>query len=357
VSQQGPGALSERLGWPDRLIEAGVLFLLVFTPLAHGTVEPWSEAVAELVVLALAVILGTGMVVRGELRIERPPGWRPAALFLALVLFQAVPLPHALLRLLSPWVAGLYDAAAAFAGTTASWMPLSLEPQATWHQALKLLAVALFFLVVYNAYRTRAQVRRALWTMMIMGTLISLFGIAQRATWNGRFYWIGPEAPGASAFGPFVNRTHFAGLMVVVVPLALALLLAEQRPSPGRHRHTPGWRERLRLWNSREGGPTRLIPWLILLMGGATLVSGSRGAVIALIAALLAMIGFGARGRSGARRAATLAIAAALILLAGIWIGGDILYGTVERLVEEADVAQLIGLVHDRRDGGADAGG
>lgn len=37
---------SSPLAWPDRLVEAGVLFLLVFTPLAHGTVEPWAEAIA-----------------------------------------------------------------------------------------------------------------------------------------------------------------------------------------------------------------------------------------------------------------------------------------------------------------------
>jgi len=42
-------------GWSDWLVEAGVLFLLVFTPLAFGTVEPWSEAIAELVVLGMVV--------------------------------------------------------------------------------------------------------------------------------------------------------------------------------------------------------------------------------------------------------------------------------------------------------------
>jgi O-antigen ligase len=324
-----------RPSWPDRLIEGGVVFLLIFTPLAYGTVEPWSEAVAVVVILAMASVWLMRMVARGELQVELPPGARPAALFLGLVLLQAVPLARGVVQLLSPWTAELHEAAAAYAGISTSWVPLSLDPNATAREALKLLAVALFFLVVYNTCRTRAQVRRALWTMVLMGALIAVLGIVQRATWNGRFYWIGPASPSASAFGPFVNRTHFAGLMVIVVPMALALLLAGQR-EPGRRRHhTSGWRERLRSWNSREGGPPRLVPWLILLMGGAALVSGSRGGVVALIAALIAMIGLSARARSRSRRVVTVVVAAALIILAGFWIGGDILLGTVERLAEE----------------------
>jgi O-antigen ligase len=70
-------------------------------------------------------------------------------------------------------------------------------------------------------------------------------------------------------------------------------------------------------------------------MGGAALVSRSRGGVVSLLAALLCMIGLGARGRVGIGRVSRIAIATALILLAGIWIGGDIFYGTIERLADE----------------------
>lgn len=297
--------------WPDRLIGGGALFLLVFTPLAFGTVQPWSEAIAELVILGMAVTYVLGMLRHWELRIELPPGWLPAALFLALVVFQAV--------------AGF-----------------SADPHATGREALKLLAVAAFFLVCYNTYRTRAQAQRAVWTMIATGTLISVFGIVQRVTWNHRLYWIGPEIEGGSPFGPFVNRAHFAGLMVVIVPLALALVVARTRiaskPNTRRHRRAPTWADRFREWNSREGDATNLIPFLVLVMGGAALVSGSRGGVVALLAALVAMtVGSLAHGRSWSGRAAGLALVAVLVVLAGVWIGGDILYGTVERLAEELE--------------------
>jgi O-antigen ligase len=71
-------------------------------------------------------------------------------------------------------------------------------------------------------------------------------------------------------------------------------------------------------------------------MGGAALVSGSRGGMLALLAALLAMVvGSVAGGRSWVGRTVRVGLAAVLIVLAGAWIGGDVLYGTVERLADE----------------------
>jgi O-antigen ligase len=291
---------------PCRLIEAGVLFLLVFTPLAYGAVEPWSEAVVELVVLAIAVIYIIGSLRDWELRIELPPGWVPMMLFLGLVVFQAV---------------------------VPGW---SMDPHATWKLALKLLAVAAFYLVCWNTYRTRAQAERAIWTMVIMGTLLSVFGIVQRMAWNGHLYWLGREAP-TSAFGPFVNRTHFAGLMIIVVPLAFALVLASQRPErPATRRWRLSWGDRLREWNSQHANVSNLLGFLILIMGGAAFVSGSRGGVLALLSALAAMVlGFLTGERSWSGRVARLGFIALLTVLAGVWMSSEVIYGTIERLAAE----------------------
>ena len=292
--------------WRDRLIEAGALLLLVFSPLAFGAVEPWSEAIVELVILGMAVVYVIGTLRHWEFRVELAPGSLPALLFLGLVALQTV---------LPGW---------------------SVDPHATREEGLKLAAVAVFFLICYNTYRTHAQAQRALWTMLVTGTLISVLGVVQRVTWNHRLYWIGPEIEYGAPFGPFVNRTHFAGLIVVIVPMTVALLMARRRSGRRPRRRGRTWRDRLREWNSTGTDATRLIPFLILVMGGAALVSGSRGGAVALLAAFLAMItGSLARGRSWSGWAARLALGTALIVLAGVWIGGDIVYGTVERLAEE----------------------
>jgi O-antigen ligase len=295
-----------KTSWPERLIEAGALFLLVFTPLAYGTVEPWSEAVAGLVVLGMALTYVIGCAYRDwEVRFELPVGWLPAALFLGLVVLQAI-------------------------------VPMSADPHATRREALRLLAVAAFFLICWNTYRTRAQVQRAVWTMIGMGTLLAVFGIVQRVTWNGHLYWVGPQSPVSSAFGPFVNRAHFAGLIVIIVPMALALMLTRTRRKPPSRRYRTTLRDRIHDWSAGESSAANLVPFLILVMGGAALVSGSRGGMLALLAALLAMVvGSVAGGHSWVGRTVRVGLAAVLIVLAGAWIGGDVLYGTVERLADE----------------------
>src|SRR5439155_1009873 len=164
------------LTWSERLIEAGALVLLVLTPLAFGTTERWSEAAAELLVLGMALVYVIGTVGDWEIRIELPPGWLPATLFLALAAFQLV----------------------------AGW---SSDAHETRRYLLKLGAVAAFSLVCYNTYRTREQIKRAIWTMMAMGTLISLVGLVQRVTGNERLYGIGPRVE----YGPpFVEQPRGA---------------------------------------------------------------------------------------------------------------------------------------------------
>src|SRR2546428_8349538 len=232
-----------------------------------------------------------------ELRFELPAGWLPAALFLALLVFQAV---------LPGW---------------------SLDPGSTRRLALKLGAVAAFFLVCANTYRSRSQFRRASWAMIAAGTIISIFGVVQRVTWNGRFYWIGPEAPGTAVytFGPFTNRAHFAGLVVAVLPAALVVLLT-RRPHATPRTAVQGWAARFRRWNSKDSSARSLIPFLILIMAGAALASGSRGAIVTLGAVLLAILGLGGGGRAGRARWIKIPISAVLIIMAGggVWGGGPL---------------------------------
>src|SRR5439155_9385389 len=152
----GRGELAMSAAWPDRLIEVGALSLLVFSPLAFGAIEPWSGAIAELVILGMAVVYVIGTLSHWELRVEVAPGWLPALLFLGLIALQAV---------------------------VPGW---SLDPHITREEGLKLTAVAAFFMICYNTHRTQAQTQRALWTMLGVGTLVSVLGIVQRVTWNHR---------------------------------------------------------------------------------------------------------------------------------------------------------------------------
>src|SRR5207247_10032003 len=80
-----------------------------------------------------------------------------------------------------------------------------------------------------------------------------------------------------------------------------------------------------------------LIPFLTLVLAGAALAGGSRDASVTLGAGLLAILGLGGGGRAGRARWIKIAISAVLIVMAGAWIGGDVLYGTIERLLTEIE--------------------
>src|SRR5437762_1525470 len=60
---------------------------------------------------------------------------------------------------------------------------------------------------------------------MGLGFVVSVFGILQHLTFNEKLYWFRELRYGGIPFGPFVNRNHFAGLMELILPLALVPLV------------------------------------------------------------------------------------------------------------------------------------
>jgi O-antigen ligase len=60
---------------------------------------------------------------------------------------------------------------------------------------------------------------------MASGFFISVFAILQYLTYNGKLYWLRVISSGVTAFGPYVNRNHFAGFAEMVIPIALVPLV------------------------------------------------------------------------------------------------------------------------------------
>ncbi len=97
----------------------------------------------------------------------------PIALFVVLAVAQAVPLPAAVVRAVSPGtlavrtklLAGVPAAAADLSRPT-----ISLYPHATLAQLRLVLAVAAVFAVVLDVYRTPARIRRLLGTIAGVGS-------------------------------------------------------------------------------------------------------------------------------------------------------------------------------------------
>ena len=116
----------------DKAIEGGLLFLIIFTPLAFGTVHIWSITVMELLVAFLVMLWmikslniqrlkgdylinynrdagGQVLLSCSRLGLVKTPLNIPILLFIALVVFQLTPLPPSALKLISPGTYQLYS--------------------------------------------------------------------------------------------------------------------------------------------------------------------------------------------------------------------------------------------------------
>ncbi|MGH7887980.1 MAG: hypothetical protein ACREPG_08955, partial [Candidatus Binatia bacterium] len=101
----------------DLVVSGGIFFLLLFTPFAFGAVHPWAYIVMESAIFSLVAAAMTKLIY-----LRRWPGLlgsyglrlaAPLLLFIALISFQLLPIPAALLAILSPNGYALYQASLA----------------------------------------------------------------------------------------------------------------------------------------------------------------------------------------------------------------------------------------------------
>jgi len=340
----------------DKAIEGGLLFLIIFTPLAFGTVHIWSITVMELLVAFLVILWmikslniqrlkddylinynrdGGGQVLLSSSRLGlvKTPLNIPILLFIALVVFQLTPLPPSALKLISPGTYQLYSEtlphawpASELKGTEESapeirksgWRRLSVYPGATKGGLLKLLSCAAVFFLVVNNLKTKRQLGRMAMTIIGVGFIISLVGILQHLSGTGKIYWF-RDASYSNFFGTYVNRNHFAGYVGLALGLALGYFLTlERQPArigfPGISEYGPQ--------RSEEVGPKRvLLGFLIVIMMGAILLSASRGGVVSVMVAL-ALYSFLLGIRRGPRKKGrAVPIILSFVLALVVWVG------------------------------------
>jgi O-antigen ligase len=257
-------------------IRTGICVLVAFSVLAHGAVEPWSEAVLEMG--AASIFLLWSILVIRQRRLEIRWNW----LYPALLVLGAFALVQELLG-------------------------FSAYPYATKIELLKWGAYLLLFFLTVESFQTAEQWKRFVWFLVSLGFFVSLFAIIQYFTFNGKLYWFRVLRQGGAPFGPFVNHNHFAGFVELTDPLGLAMLFS------GAVR-----RDKL-----------TLLSFLTVLPIGALVLSASRGGITSfLFEFVLLTLLVRKRLEKGGRQLLT---ASGLALVAGflsIWLGAG---GTVER--------------------------
>ncbi len=248
----------------DGIIEGGVLFLIVFSPLAFGSVEVWSQTVIELIVFLMLATWILKIIIQKKIVFLKKSLSIPILAFIVLILFQIIPFPEFILKFFSDTYR-FYNSVSSHIPVINNWgvQCLSVYQYATYIDLLKITTYALLFFIIINNIDSQKQIKRIFWVMVLTGFFICIFAIIQKFTWNGKIYWcknIIRRAP----FGPYINRDHFAGYINLVIPLSFGLILS-------------------RLNNSIKV----FIGFITIVMISSLVISVSRGGVLSFLGATI----------------------------------------------------------------------
>src|SRR5204863_2415159 len=108
------------------------------------------------------------------------------------------------------------------------------DPYATRLVLVQITGLLIYFIATLTFTDTPRQLRTIVRTITIFGFLLAMFGLTQSFTSDGtQVYWFRQLAQ-STAFGPFINRHHFAGYMELVIALPLGLLFTGAIEKPKR---------------------------------------------------------------------------------------------------------------------------
>jgi O-antigen ligase len=259
-----------------------------------------------------------------------------AALFgvAAVVALQLVPLPAAWLARVSPATARVAQQvdlayATSEAATGEASHPISIAPAAT----LKGLAFCLALTILLagtTAMMPRVRVKWLLRRLAGLGLVMALFGIVQRGTFNGKLYWVWvPINTAGNAFGPFVNRNHFAGWMLMVSALTAGYMCSlVERQGPRRQL---SWRQRLASMTTSDSNRLLFASCALAVMALSIVWTLSRSAIAAFAVLTFLMSTRVSARFQGRRRMVTLAFLLVVVVFAISWRGVDTVYDWYSR--------------------------
>lgn len=280
-----------------------VCLAIILSALAYGTVHYWALALFFLGGITLLVLWLIDSWNLGSFRISRNVLQLPILGMFLLGVFQLLPLRH-------PENIGTHSIPLVSS--------LSFDPYSTRFVLVQVAALLLYFAAVLIFTDTPKRLRLLVRTIIVFGFFLAIFGLTQSFISPDKVYWI-REMPQAQAFGPFINRHHFAGYMELALALPLGLVFT----------------------GAIEKEKRFIYLFAAGLMAVALIMTNSRGGLISLVAEVLFLVAtMGLRRRHKKReskehkprmKSAAMKAGLALALIVAMF-GGVVLLGGEEAL-------------------------
>ena len=280
--------IPQAASWGRRIIMAISGAILIFAPLAYGAVHPWAYFSLGLITTVTSLTLLIFLLYKifanphETLIIPYPPLWWLA---IGLVIFTAIQVyswPEGWVALISPQALKIRALGNGYG--LADYLPLSLNPQATLLEGLKLWpAVALFFILIYviNSKKQLLGLVGLILAVALFETFYGFLHYRSHLIWG----WKNPYFD-SGLMGTFINPNNLATLLTMAVLLGYGLFLGLKPTSLRITANLSAW-ARLRLWSLPqylEPELRRLLLLLILLILVVGLIfTGSRGGMLSLL--------------------------------------------------------------------------
>jgi O-antigen ligase len=196
---------------------------------------------------------------------------------------------------------------------------ISLDPIATMRALAGIVCMGLFVLGLSSRISRQSAAGLVVGTI-VLGVVVSLVAIVQRSVGSGLIYGFWKPLEGGIPYGPFVNRNHFAGWMVMVVSLSLGELC--RRTASLATERLPDWRARVLWLSSPEASKVILLAAAVACMSVALVLTLSRSGIAAFAVALIVMGLFVRRHHGSARHKFALGAYLSILVLIGIVAAG-----------------------------------
>ncbi|MBI4470777.1 MAG: O-antigen ligase family protein [Acidobacteria bacterium] len=206
--------------WLDRSILFGLLTAVCIAPWLFGSVEQYAVDALGIFLLLLLGLALLKALMAGELKVWLTPVHVCLLLFLAACLLQVAPLPESVGARFLP------DEKAVLPPPFTDWRTISIDPSLTLPAVVKLAVLVGYFMIAAQSMDSQRRVSVVVHTLVLLGVAVALAGILHKLTPDDKILWIRPSEFAGGSFGPFVNRNHFAGLMVLLFPLPLAMIFS-----------------------------------------------------------------------------------------------------------------------------------
>jgi O-antigen ligase/tetratricopeptide (TPR) repeat protein len=291
------------------------LFLLMFSPVAFGSVEMWSMAIMETASVT-ALLIYFFVKNRKDGLWREVPGLVPLLLLLSVMALQLIPLPGYLLSFISPNSFKVYSNTIGIVDIN-FWAPVSIDQRATLFEFMRFTSYTAFYITGIQLMIDKNRMRFYAKSVVLFAMGIAFISIIHKFTSSELILWLRDAPPGSKYFGPYVSKNHFAGYMGMVFPLSLGLFMVYRPRASGL-----GILETLKA----TAGYKRIHKYLLfgfssLLIATSVAVSLSRGGLISLCGALVIMMVL--LSRKNVSKGMAFGLMLALVVLFVGWFGWE----------------------------------